>query len=137
MPKSNRAQNTNAVPVIIVGTGHHFHRNLTPAIARLKEEGAIRLLATVDILNRGERSHFEEVGHIKRNNKPIHEQLKEFKGEDPLVILGHTNSLHAKDAYDLLSHGFRVAVEKPYALNSESMHKLLKASKKNRCALLE
>ncbi|GEM_PF-415820 len=136
MRKNNQVK-TRPVPIIIVGTGHHFGRNIIPAAIRLREEGLIKILTTIDILNRGEKGHFDNVAHIKRNNKPLHEQLKEFKKEDPLVILGHTNSLHAKDAFDLLSHGFRVAIEKPYALDSKSLHKFLKIAKKNRCALLE
>jgi predicted dehydrogenase len=135
--KKNKTLKNSVTPVIIIGTGHHFQRNLTPATRRLKDEGLIKMLATVDILNRGEVGHFEKVRHIKRNNKPLHNQLKEFKKEDPLVILGHTNSLHAGDALDLLSHGFRVAIEKPYALTSKSLHKFLKVGKKNRCSLLE
>jgi len=136
MQKNNQVK-TRAVPVIIVGTGHHFQRNIMPTVIRLQEEGLIKVLITIDILNRSEKGYFDNVAHIKRNNKPIHEQLREFKKEDPLVILGHTNSLHAKDAFDLLSHGFRVIIEKPYALNSKSLHKFLKIAKKNRCVLLE
>ena len=135
--QQSKKKEKNITPIIIVGTGHHFQRNLTSVISRLKNTGQIKLLATVDILNRGEAGYLNKTRHVKRNSKPIHTQLAEFKIDDPLVILGHTNSLHAKDAFDLLSHGFRVAVEKPYALNSKSLHKFLEVGGKNRYALLE
>ncbi len=121
----------------MVGTGQHFQRNLAPAIYKLEKNGLAKLAATVDVLGRSDKNYFEDVIHIKRNNKPIHEQLAKFKKEDHLIILGHTNALHAKDALDLLRHGFRVAIEKPYTLDAGSLERVMTAGKKNRPALLE
>ena len=68
MQKNNQVK-TRAVPVIIVGTGHHFQRNIMPTVIRLQEEGLIKVLITIDILNRSEKGYFDNVAHIKRNNK--------------------------------------------------------------------
>ncbi len=125
------------IPIIVVGTGHHFQRNLAPALTKLIELGLIEVITTVDILVRGEQRDLGHVAHVKRNNRPLHEQLKEYKKLDPIVILGHTNGLHAKDAHDLLSHGFRVIVEKPYAITAQSLAKLVGAIDSERTGFLE
>lgn len=125
------------LPIIVVGTGHHFQRNLVPVITKLEKNEIVELLSTVDILGYGEKGSANERRHIKRNHQPIHTQLMEYKKQKPLVILGHTNSLHAKDASDLLTHGFNVAIEKPYAHTQKAFEQVLKATKKSTCSFLE
>lgn len=125
------------LPIVVVGTGHHFQRNLVPVLSALEHNGVAELLATVDILGYGEKGSTGGARHIKRNHQPLSSQLKPFKEMKPLVVLGHTNSLHGKDAFDLLSHGYSVAIEKPYTHTAKALDKVLLVAKKNRCALLE
>lgn len=135
--KKRRKAPAKPIPVIVVGTGHHFQRNVAPALHMLEEAGHIRMLATVDIVERSARRFFTGGTYIKRSRKALSAELAPYKKENPLVILGHTNSLHAKDALDLLSHGFRVAIDKPYALDQDSLSKIFSAASEDQCALIE
>lgn len=110
--------------LIIVGLGDYYKKILEPTLQKLHQENRAVLIATVDIYPRTDSS---DVFHVVRNGEPLSQLLQEFKHKDPIVILAHANHMHVSDTIDLCSHGFKVALEKPYALNVESLRTLFNA----------
>ena len=128
--------------LIIVGCGDHFRTNVGPTLASLESLGQARVLATVDIDPLSEQPSFLKapIPHIvRKNGEQLSRLLRKFAETNPVVVLAHSHDRHAPDALDLLSDGFRVILEKPYALRASDLS-LLKDSVRNaprRLALAE
>ena len=45
----------------------------------------------------------------------------DLKPLNPMVILAHANLYHANDAENLVQQGFRVILQKPYAINQDKL----------------
>ncbi len=114
-------------PLILVGTGEYYRKILVPTLKLLREEGIALPVLTVDIHPRedGDDIFFASVPHrMRREGEKLSDMLEDMKESNPVVILGHANHLHVRDAEDLVSHGFRVLIEKPFALTSEELSRL-------------
>jgi predicted dehydrogenase len=113
------------IDLIVVGVGDHYSRILGPSIDKLQQQEFIRLVATVDVRPANPELHSLGAVHLIRNpDGPLSDLLRPFAKDDPLVYLAHAHTWHAKDAIDLTRAGFRVAIEKPYAVSLEEMHEL-------------
>jgi len=127
--------------IVIVGTGDYYYRFLAPCLQHLEKEGLIEVLATVDIRQKPfpEISHFNVEHRIRFPSERISETINDLKEQNPIVILGHSNHLHIPDLQDLISNGFRVMLEKPYAVDHEQFLTLQKLLMQypNKIALLE
>lgn len=110
------------IPLILVGTGDHYRRTLLPSIATLEKSDNSRLIASVDTRPLEESSGFPHF--VRAHGQPLSEILDSFKSLDPIVYLAHPHNLHTMDALDLVNAGFRVAIEKPYAITFEELNKL-------------
>lgn len=118
-PKAkNQATAGNACkPIVIVGTGDYYHNILAPSLFLLQEEDQLKILATVSTSDTGRIDGIKH--YVRKPKEKLSRLLTPLKSEDPIVILGHANELHTVDAQDLLSSGFTVFIEKPYAINKE------------------
>ncbi|MCH7850064.1 MAG: Gfo/Idh/MocA family oxidoreductase [Nanoarchaeota archaeon] len=113
--------------IVIVGTGDHYHRFLAPCFDTLQQQRISNLVATVSISNKEFDDIFEDVKNIVRNKEDLlSDTLNDIRDLDPIVILGHANDFHFRDLKDLVENGFRVMVEKPYAINFEEFDGLKK-----------
>jgi len=117
--------------IITVGTGDYWHNQLLPTLAKLEREGLVHHQASVDITPRTEKETEKEnlpsVEHrIRKPGQPLSKILQDLSTEEPVVILGHANEMHTPDAQDLLENGFKVLVEKPYAVNPAQFASLTK-----------
>lgn len=112
--------------IVVVGTGDLYYRFLAPSLKYMQDKGEIKVLATVDIKVKPLlEKYFLQVPHIiRKENEPLSSLLTSFKKENPIIFLGHANNFHLRDAINLLEGGFRVILEKPYALNKEELIKL-------------
>lgn len=115
--------------MIVVGCGEHFRSNLAPALRILENRGVVDVIATVDVDNVivDTSAVFEhQVRHLmRRANQSLSILLKEFAQQNPIILLAHSNSWHTLDTVDLVSKGFRIILEKPYAINDSEI-KILK-----------
>jgi predicted dehydrogenase len=110
--------------LIIVGCGEHFRANMGPTLASLEAAGLASVIATVDMQALTEKPAFLKgpVPHIIRSQgESLARSLREYRGADPVVVLAHSHDCHAPDALDLVSDGFRVILEKPYALKTSDL----------------
>lgn len=110
--------------LIIVGCGDHFRTNVGPSLASLEAGGYAKVIATVDLQPLIEKPAFlrNPVPHIIRaQDKSLARSIREYSEADPVVVLAHSHDCHAKDALDLVSEGFRVILEKPYALKASDL----------------
>jgi predicted dehydrogenase len=126
--------------LIIVGCGDHFRTNVGPTLAFLESSGQAKVLATVDIDPLSKQPSFLKapVPHIlRKNGESLSRLLRKFGEDNPVVVLAHSHDRHAADALDLLSDGFKVILEKPYALTPSDLS-LLKDRVRNtpRCLAL-
>ena len=111
--------------IIVVGTGQFYKEWLGPAIAALQSEGRANLAATVDLKAadavptiRG----IDDTLHLqRREGVALSDLLADLHADNPVVVLGHSNESHVNDAWNLLDSGFRVLMEKPYALTLNEM----------------
>jgi predicted dehydrogenase len=105
--------------LIVVGCGDHYQSNVAATLAAMQAAGEIAVVATVD------RRPFAAPGgtpHIvRRDGQSLAECLQPFGALDPVVFLAHAHEFHAPDARDLVAAGFRVIVEKPYAISPADM----------------
>ena len=128
--------------IVIVGCGDHFRSNLAPSLSTMIVDNEVKVIATVDHIpldvNYLDSTH--PIPHIVRQSgQSLSACLLQFKAQDPIVLLAHSHDQHTKDTCDLVASGFRIIVEKPYAIKSselETIHDLLKANPK-RIALAE
>lgn len=120
--------------IITVGVGDYYARIVGPTLLKMQAEGIIDHAATVDVRPKKQADGIE---HIIRKEEPLSELLSRFKDRDPMVILAHTNHMHVPDTIDLSTHGFKVALEKPYALTIESLNTLLRHANLENVYLLE
>jgi predicted dehydrogenase len=103
--------------LIIVGCGDHYRTNVGPCLASLETGGEAKVIATVDIEPLAEDPLRTPVPHvIRQQGESLSLLLRRFEKSDPVVVLAHSHEWHAADALDLVSCGFRVILEKPYAL---------------------
>ena len=103
--------------LIIVGCGDHYRTNVGPSLASLETGGEAKVIATVDIEPLTEDPLRTPVPHvIRQQGESLSLLLRRFEESDPVVVLAHSHECHATDALDLVSGGFRVILEKPYAL---------------------
>jgi len=110
--------------LIIVGCGDHFRNNVGPTLNSLEADGQAKVIATLDIEPLSEKPSFLKgpVPHIvRRQGEPLSRLLRRFEASNPVVVLAHSHDRHAPDALDLLSDGFRVILEKPYALKPSDL----------------
>lgn len=119
----------NTVPLILVGTGEYYSKILKPALYLLETRGHAQLVCTVDLQSRkgDSATDFSDMDHrIRNGGEKLSTLLKDFSHLDPVVILGHANDMHVADAEDLVRAGFRVLVEKPFALSEEELERMKK-----------
>lgn len=114
--------------LILVGTGDYYYKIIGPSLALLQKEGLIRILATVSTSGKSKINNAIE-HRIRKPNAKLSRLLADLKKYEPVVILAHTNELHASDARDLLMSGFTVFVEKPYAINQAQMREAQKMAR--------
>lgn len=111
--------------VVVIGTGDLYQRFLAFALEDLRSEGRIEILRTIDIIPRKEEQSLSNVEHkIRLPSQKLSEILIDIKDKDPIIILGHSNHLHVSDAEDLVLNGFKVMIEKPYAIDFEQLNSL-------------
>ncbi len=104
--------------IIAVGMGDYLQICLAPSLVRMQGQNLVNVVATVDVRERTETDPFLGVPHLRRReDQKLSDLLLNFRPNDPVVILGHANEVHTSDAEDLLKNGFRVMVEKPYAVD--------------------
>jgi len=119
--------------IILVGTGDYYRTIVGPSLALLERRGRLRLVATVS------RSADGRVGTIPHRIRGPKEHLStllsDLKTKDSVVLLGHSNEQHTTDADDLLSHGWRVMLEKPYCINHTELQRMELLAQKHRHAL--
>lgn len=129
-------------PLVLVGTGEYYQKILIPALTRLTSEEIVEPILTVDVKPRKEEAHpvFSLVPHrVRKEGEKLSTMLVDVAGMHPVVILGHANHLHVSDAEDLVQSGFRVLIEKPFALTREELSRLEKVIDKElpRVGLIE
>lgn len=120
--------------IIVVGLGDYYKKILQPSLERLRGEGRVELAATVDVV---QSSQLSGVEHLVRSGEPLSVLLKKFLNDDPVVILAHANHMHVSDTIDLCTNGFKVALEKPYALNVDSLYSLFSSVPSQNYFLIE
>ncbi len=107
--------------IVVVGTGEYGIQLLGPTLARLQREGRVRVAATIDVKERPDSPYYTTVPHtLRQQNQDLSDLLSALahsENEKPAVILGHSNEYHTPDALDLLTHGYPVMVEKPFAVS--------------------
>jgi len=111
--------------LVIVGCGEHFQKNVGPTLATMEAVGEVRVTATVDLKSRDPELKFlrRPVPHVIRApGVQLSSCLQEYKVDHPVVLLAHSHDWHASDALDLISAGFRVIVEKPYAITRSDLY---------------
>jgi predicted dehydrogenase len=105
--------------LIVVGCGDHYQSNVAATLAAMEAAGEIAVVATVDrrpVAAPGGTPHV-----VRRDGQSLAECLRSFAALDPVVFLAHAHEFHAPDARDLVAAGFRVIVEKPYAISPADM----------------
>lgn len=106
--------------LIIIGAGDYYRTILGPSLEILKNQGIVEVLATVSI---NENEGIKDTKHLIRHPaEKLSHLLENFQNLNPIVILGHTTELHTDDAEDLVRHGFRVLVEKPYCIDTSQLN---------------
>jgi predicted dehydrogenase len=131
-------EESKLVDLVVVGVGDHYKQILSSSIEVLHQQGHVRLIATVDIIPLEQRLGTSSVPHlIRRPNQRLSELLQPFRSTDPIVYLAHSHTCHTPDTLDLTRYGFRVAVEKPYAISLEEVHDLEQSIEKSRVFLPE
>ena len=108
--------------IVVVGTGDYYAKTLAPVLARLQKEGFLKVVVTIDSTERRPGIALAEVRHRRREPEiPLKNLIADLKPLNPIVILAHANLYHATDAEDLVQHGFRVILQKPYAINQDEL----------------
>lgn len=108
--------------LIVVGCGEHFQSNVGPSLVSLERAGLAKAIATLDLQPRASGFPSADVPHIIRpRGQSLHSLLKPYAEKNPAIFLAHAHDCHASDSLDLLSHGFRVILEKPYALTASDL----------------
>lgn len=107
----------------LIGAGECFEKYYLDSHNAFKEEGIGSITTVVDVKEQSEVKVPKDISYLKREspNQPLSELLQENSG---IVCLAHPNSFHIKDAEDLITHGHRVLIEKPFAVNSKEMSTL-------------
>ncbi|MBR9706743.1 Gfo/Idh/MocA family oxidoreductase [Candidatus Pacearchaeota archaeon] len=128
--------------VVIVGTGDYYYRFLAPCLKVMQENDLVDVVRTIDIREKPfpNKDLFKSVEHkLREPSQNLSELVLDLKEQNPVVILGHANNLHTPDAKELVSHGFRVMIEKPYVVNKLQLKELSNLIKENpnHVALLE
>ncbi|MEK6927746.1 MAG: hypothetical protein AABX11_04905 [Nanoarchaeota archaeon] len=109
--------------LVIVGVGDLYNRFVEHALKYMVDKKELNVLATIDIKDKPKDSL--DCPHIlRKSNEKLSVILAPLKQFNPLVFLGHPNNLHLSDAKDLLSNGFKVLIEKPYAINNQELKEL-------------
>ena len=106
--------------LIVVGCGEHYYTNLAPALSVLESNNLVEVIATVDVKNTIDASPFfrHKIFHLSRHSDQLLSTLlHEFREVNPIILLAHSNSWHITDTVDLIQNGYRVILEKPYAIN--------------------
>jgi predicted dehydrogenase len=112
---------------VVVGCGEHFRQNVGPTLALMERADELRMIATVDLhpLGPDPTASDRRIPHIiRRVNVPLSSQLEAIQNLDPIVMLAHAHEHHSSDAEDLVSAGFDVIIEKPYAISRRQMSKV-------------
>ena len=114
--------------IIVVGTGDLYYRFLAPSLKVMEERNEAKILFTVDIREKPFPDRdFPNVPHlIRKKDEKLSLLLNEYQDKNPIVYLGHSHEHHYHDSIDLVSNGFRVLLEKPYALNKDQLEGLKK-----------
>jgi hypothetical protein len=113
------------IDLIVVGVGDHYRQILGPSIDALQKQRYSRLFATVDVKPLNQPFGTDDVPHLLRGrDQPLSDVLRGFEKDDPLIYLAHAHTWHTRDAVELTRSGFRVAIEKPYAISMEEMQGL-------------
>ena len=101
----------------IVGAGECFENYYLPANAALSKEGVSAITTVIDIRSQSELKIPPNATFIQRQrpDQPLSELL--VRREPNLVVLSHPNSFHLPDAEELVDKGYKVLLEKPFALN--------------------
>merc|ERR1712098_924080 len=100
----------------------YYAKTLAPVLALLQKEGFLNVVVTVDSAERRPCVALAEVDHRRREPEiPLRNLIADLKPLNPMVILSHANLYHATDAADLVQHGFRVILQKPYAINQDEL----------------
>ena len=117
--------------IIVVGTGDYYSRFLAPCLEILQQQKLVKVLTSIDIKENDERKYLKEVPHkIRQPSQELNEIISDFASMDPIIILGHANNFHLPDAEKIVLKGFRVMIEKPYAINHEEIKNLESLIKK-------
>ena len=106
--------------LIIVGCGEHYRSNLAPALSVLESNNLVEVVATVDVKDTIDASPFfrRRIFHLSRHpDQLLSALLHDFRKNNPIILLAHSNSWHIADTVDLIQNGYRVLLEKPYAIN--------------------
>jgi len=108
--------------IVVIGTGDYYAKTLAPVLAQLQKEGFLNVVVTIDSVERRPCVALAEVDHRRREpGIPLRNLIADLKPLNPIVILAHANLYHATDAEDLVQHGFRVILQKPYAINQDEL----------------
>lgn len=111
--------------IIVIGTGEYGLQLLGPTLQLLQQEGRIEVAATVDIKQRPQTPYYTGVGHrIREPEQELSDLLGDLIDREPIVILGHSNDYHTPDTLDLIKNGYRVMMEKPFAVSVEELDML-------------
>jgi hypothetical protein len=105
--------------VIVVGCGDHYRSNVAATLAAMEAAGEIAVVATVDRRPFASPNGAPHV--LRRDGQTLSDCLQPFCALDPVVVLAHAHEFHLPDARDLVAAGFRVLVEKPYAIGRVDM----------------
>ncbi len=110
--------------LIVVGCGEHYRVNVAPTLVTMGAAEEVKLVATVD--RRPLNCDFVSPGHsvphvLRQTGQSLVTCLKAFRNQDPVVLLAHSHDWHASDARDLVGGGFRVILEKPYAIKPSGL----------------
>lgn len=107
--------------LILVGVGDHYRANVGPSLVAMENNNEVKLIATVDLVPTTDATTLmgRQVPHVVRMpGESLPGCLSSYRQEDPVVLLAHSHDWHARDALALLTAGFRVIVEKPYAMTT-------------------
>jgi predicted dehydrogenase len=126
--------------LIVVGCGEHYRNNLAPSLVTMEAAQEVEVVATVDLRPFDEPLLNHRVPHVVRQPaQSLADCLKDLRDQNPIVLLAHSHDWHASDASDLVAKGFRVVLEKPYAIKPSELSSIreLVQSKPNQIVLAE
>ncbi|MBI2549660.1 Gfo/Idh/MocA family oxidoreductase [Candidatus Woesearchaeota archaeon] len=121
----------------VVGAGECYEKYFLPADRLLREHGIAAIRTVIDVKDPAGVRLPTGAAYLKRREpqQPLDQLLTGTKND--IVVLAHSNDFHTPDAEELVRHGYKVVVEKPYSVNLGELSRLQALVQSGNLGLIE